>query len=67
MKFRNVLLYGGMTKHIALIPTISIYLGRLSKWHQIDVTFRIINLYASIEFELTFELKKGGENGKIKG
>lgn len=67
MKFRNVLLYGGMTKHIALIPTISVYLGKLSKWHQIEVNFKIVNLYACIEFELTFEFKKGGKNGKIEG
>lgn len=65
MKFRNVLLYGGMTKHIALIPTMSIYLGKLSKWHQIDVTFRFLNLYASFELEVKFELKKGGKYGKI--
>ena len=67
MKFRRFFVFGGMTKHIVLIPTITVYRGRLMQWHQIEVNFRIVNLYACIEFELTFEFKKGGKNGKIEG
>ena len=65
MKFRRFFVFGGTTKHIVLIPTITVYRGRLMQWHQIDITFRVINLYASFEFELTFEFKKGGKNDQI--
>lgn len=67
MKFRSLHIYGGTTKHVVLIPTITIARFKLLQWHQIDVNFRLFNLYVAIEFDVTFELKKGGKNGKIEG
>ncbi len=67
MKFRKSFIFGGTTKHVVLIPTITIARFRLLQWHQIEVNFRLLNLYFYIGFEVTFELKKGGKNVKIKG
>lgn len=58
MKFRRFFIFGGTTMHVVLIPTITIARFRLLQWHQIEVNFRLFNLYVSIEFEVKFELKK---------